>query len=70
MDFRKTIKDELTRRGMTQSRLAELADMMIPRVSDYLRGKRDVYGETLERMLKALNLKITTRSIARKRKGK
>ena len=53
---------------MTQTRLAELAGMTIPRVSDYLNGKRDVQGETLRRMLEALNLEISPAK--RRQKGR
>ena len=67
MDLRRIIKKELERRGMTQTRLAELAGMTIPRVSDYLNGKRDVQGETLRRMLEALGLEI--KRAKRRRKG-
>lgn len=58
MDFRQIIKSELQRQGMTQMRLAELAHMTIPRVSDFLRGKRDVTGDTLGRMFEALGLEV------------
>ena len=43
---------------MTQTRLAELAEMTIARVSDYLNGKRDVQAETLRRMLETLGLEV------------
>lgn len=58
MDFRQIIKDELERQGMTRMKLAELAGMTIPRVSDYLNAKRDVQGETLRHMLEALGLEV------------
>ncbi len=58
MDIREIIKHELRRQDMTQMQLAALAQMTIPRVSDYLTGKRDVYAETLRRMLTSLGLEI------------
>src|SRR5690606_22322779 len=58
MDIREIIRGELERQGMTQTRLAELAHMTVPRVNDYIHGKRDVTGETLGRMLDALGLTI------------
>ena len=61
MDIRQIIRDEMDRRGMTQTRLAELADMTQARISDYLNGVRDVRAETLARMLKALKLEIKPR---------
>jgi len=61
VDIRQIIRDEMDRRGMTQTRLAELADMTQARISDYLNGVRDVRAETLARMLKALKLEIKPR---------
>lgn len=45
-------------KGMSQAQLAELSVMTRPRVTSYLSGKRDVYGETLERMMNALDLEV------------
>lgn len=71
MDMRQIIRDELKRQGMSQARLAELAGMTIPRVSDYLNAKRDVQGETLRRMLEALGLEVRpVQSRGRSRSGR
>ena len=56
----------MRRQGMTQTRLAELADMTQARVSDYLNGKRDVRAETLARMMDVLGLEITRKRKRRK----
>ncbi len=58
VDFRQIIIDELKDQGMTRRRLAELAGMTIPRVSDYLNARRDVQAETLRHMLEALGLEV------------
>ena len=58
MEIRDIILDRMDELGMTQSELAELADMTRPRVNAFLRGHRDVYAETLGRMLDALDLEI------------
>lgn len=50
---------------MTRSELAERAEMTPARVSDYLNQKRDVYAETVERILDVLGLTVTP-----KRRGK
>ena len=51
---------------MSQSRLAELAGMTKARVSDFLSGKRDIYVETLQRVLQALELEIRPSTRGRK----
>ena len=58
MDIRQIILDRMAERGITQSELAERADMTRPRVNAYLRGHRDVYAATLARILTALDLDI------------
>ena len=66
MEIRPVIEAEMRRQGMTQTRLAELADMTQARVSDYLNGKRDVRAETLARMMDVLGLEITRKRKRRK----
>ena len=58
MDLRRLIRKELDRQMMTQTRLAKLAHMTLPRVNDYLNGKRDVYAKTAGRMLEVLGLEV------------
>lgn len=68
MDIRRFLNDELERRGMTQRELCRLTGILPHRVSEYLSGKNDIRVETLERILKALDLEIRPRR--RKRKGR
>ena len=58
MDFRQIISDRMRELGMTQRRLQALTGVHQVRISDYLTGKRDVYADTLQKMLAALGLKI------------
>jgi predicted XRE-type DNA-binding protein len=55
--------------GMTQTELQRVTCIPQPRISDYLKGKRDVNAETLRKMLEALELEI--RPVRRtRRKGR
>jgi len=65
MVIRDIVMAELERRGMAQAELARRAGMLPHRVHEFLRGKRDIYVETLERILDALEL-----DIRRRRRGK
>lgn len=68
MDIRQIISDEMLRQGVTQTALEQMTGILQHRISDYLRGKRDVNAETLAKMLDALNLEI--RPVGRRtRKG-
>ena len=54
---------------MTQTELQRVTCIPQPRISDYLKGKRDVNAETLRKMLEALELEI--RPVRRtRRKGR
>ena len=66
MDFRTIIRDELTRQGMTQARLAERAKMTEAKVSDYLAGKRGANADTLARMFDVLGIKVQAGKSRRK----
>jgi transcriptional regulator with XRE-family HTH domain len=52
------IIDERNRRGWTQTDLAEKANVTQPRVSEIEGAVRDYRISSLERILKALNLKL------------
>ncbi|MHB1156056.1 MAG: helix-turn-helix domain-containing protein [Phycisphaerales bacterium] len=58
MDIRQIINDAMQKQGISQRGLAQQTGLMQPRISDYLLGKRDVQGETLNKLLEALNLEI------------
>lgn len=58
MDIRRIIIEAMRQQGMSQRRLAGQAGLTQPRISDYLLGKRDVQGETLNKLLEALDLEI------------
>ena len=60
------MKDRMSELGVTQLRLAELSGILQPRISDYLTGKRDVTGESLRKLLEALDLEI--RPVSRRSK--
>ncbi|MFG0328579.1 MAG: helix-turn-helix domain-containing protein [Phycisphaerales bacterium] len=53
---------------MTQQELSDLTGVLPHRISEYLSGKRDVYAETLQRILEVLDFEI--RAAPRRRKGK
>jgi len=59
MDIRKVIITEIKRQGWTQRRLAAETGLTQSRIADYVRGARDMTGENLQRLLKALSLEIT-----------
>jgi transcriptional regulator with XRE-family HTH domain len=66
--MRQIIRTELERRGWSQSELARQTGLLRHRVCEYLNGGRDVYAETLLRILDALELEIRPRR--RRRKGR
>lgn len=59
MDIRKIIIKEIERQGRTQRELAAETGLTQSRIGDYVRGARDMTGENLQRLLKALSLEIT-----------
>ncbi|MCC7146265.1 MAG: helix-turn-helix transcriptional regulator [Phycisphaeraceae bacterium] len=61
MDLREVIARELERRGWPQTKLCERTGLTPARVNDYLKGKRDMLGGNLDRILKALGLAVTRR---------
>ena len=69
MDIRQIIKAAMESQGVTQVALQEMTGVLQHRISDYLRGKRDVNAETLARLMDALKLEI--RPVSRRtRKGR
>ena len=58
MDLRTIIRDELRRREWSQRELCRRTRILPHQMCNYLNGNRDIYAETLERILVALELKI------------
>ena len=56
--IRETIATELARRGWAKAELARRSGVQRPQVVNYLSGRRDARGETLEKLLQALKLEI------------
>lgn len=57
-DLRETIRAAMTAQHVNQSELARRCHVTPGRVCDYLAGRRDLTGETLDRALAALGLRI------------
>ena len=68
MDVHEIIRDELRRRGWSQRELCRRTGMLPHQLCEYLSGNRDLYVNTLQRILKALELEI--RPARRRRKGR
>lgn len=64
MSIRETVIQEMKRQGLTQYRLAELAGISQPRVNDYVRGRRDMRGESLDKVFRALGLTLVATDLA------
>lgn len=68
MDVRQIIREELQRRGWSQRELCRQTDMLPHQLCNYLNGNTDIYVETLQRVLNALELQI--KPVARRRKAR
>lgn len=68
VDFRQIIRDELERRQWSQRELCRQTGLLPHRVCEYLNGGRDIYVDTLQRILEALKLEI--RPVTHRRKGR
>lgn len=66
MSFRRIIRAEVARRGLSGYRVAKLAEVSMRSVQAYLAGERDLAGERLARIAEALGLELRPR---RRRKG-
>ena len=66
MDIRQIIRDRMAERQITQSALARMTGITIPRVNAYVRGHRDFHATTLARVLDALDLHIVAGKPRRK----
>ncbi len=69
MSFRAIVKTEVDRQGLSGYRLAKLSDTPMRTVQAYLSGERDLTGERLAKLCKALGLELRPRKQAR-RKGR
>ena len=65
--MRQVIRDEMQRRQWSQSELARRCGLLRHRVCEYLNGGRDIYVETLVRVLDAMELEVRPR---RRRKAR
>ena len=58
VDLRKSIAERMVARGVTQAHLAKLSGTLQHKISNYLSGVADMRGETIERMMVALDLEV------------
>lgn len=54
LDLRRQVAERLKQTGTSQRRLAELSDIGQNKISEWLSGKHDLYGDRLARVLNAL----------------
>jgi len=67
MSFRRIIRAEVTRQGLSGYRVAQLSGVPMRTVQAYLAGTRDLTGERVARIAEALGLEL--RGSRRRRKG-
>jgi transcriptional regulator with XRE-family HTH domain len=58
MDFKKLIRAELERQGLSQNELVRRTGITKSRVSNFLNGKRDIQGKNLRKMFMALDIEV------------
>ena len=58
MDFKKLIRAELGRQGLSQNELVRRTGITKSRISNFLNGKRDVQGKNLRKMFLALGIEV------------
>lgn len=68
VDIRRIIRKELLQRDWSQRELCRRTGLLPHQMCQYLNDKRDIYAETLQRILDALELQILPAS--RRRKGR
>lgn len=68
MNIRQIVWDELRSRGWSQRELCRRSGMLPHQLCQYLNGNRDIYAETLQGILKVLELEI--KPAKRRRKGR
>lgn len=59
VDIRAAVRAEVARAMWTQQELADRAGLTQPQVSAYLAGRKDLNGQSLDRLLTALGLDVT-----------
>jgi transcriptional regulator with XRE-family HTH domain len=57
-DFRESIREAMQSQCLSQAELARRAHVGQPRLSEYLAGRRDLTGDTLERVMEALAIRF------------
>jgi len=65
--IRQVIKDEMARRGLTQTALSEMTGILNHRISEFLNEKADMKTTNLQRIMEALDLELRPKS---RRRGK
>lgn len=60
-DLRAQIAERMARLGVSQSELARRAKLAQPTISQYLAGRYELTGASLERIAKALSANLTLR---------
>lgn len=58
IDFRRQIKDQMDRQGISQNKLAIKAGVSRVRLNMFLRGKGDMMGRNLEKVLDVLGMEL------------
>ena len=56
MGIREKIKAEAQKQGLSVYKLAKLSGLQITQLNNYLKGKTDLKGENIDKILKALNV--------------
>lgn len=58
VSFREIVRREMKRQGLSGYRLAKLANLNLRGVQAYVAGERDMVGERLAKVCKALGLEL------------
>lgn len=70
MTLRDRIKKAVAADRRTQSAIAQAAGMHAPNLCDYLAGRADLRGDSLDRLISALGLTIVEKNLSRVSRAK
>ena len=56
--IRNKIRTERLKQGLSVYKLAQLSKLQITQLNNYLKGVNDLQGENIDKLLKALNIKL------------
>ena len=56
--IRNKIRTERLKQGLSVYKLAQLSKLQITQLNNYLEGVNDLQGENIDKLLKALNIKL------------